>query len=92
MSTQWEASGYYYPVQVAQFGLSHYSKNLSEPHPKMRNLENGRNFTANWHIPSEASLLRRQESTINSWVLDFYSKGIDTLMSIQAKTYLLSYL
>ena len=26
MSSQWNASGHIYPVQVGQFGLSHYSK------------------------------------------------------------------
>ncbi|CAH1985727.1 unnamed protein product [Acanthoscelides obtectus] len=30
VSTQWDSQGYYYPTQIAQFGLSHYSKNLTD--------------------------------------------------------------
>lgn len=33
ISTQWETQGYFYATQIAQFGLSHYSKNLTEPEP-----------------------------------------------------------
>lgn len=36
VSTQWEAQGYYYPTQIAQFGLSHYSKNLTDPEPRRK--------------------------------------------------------
>ena len=28
ISTQWSRQGYFYPIQIAQFGLSHYSKEL----------------------------------------------------------------
>lgn len=34
ISTQWEKRGYFYPTQIAQFGLSHYSKNFTEPEPR----------------------------------------------------------
>lgn len=34
ISTQWEKRGYYYPTQIAQFGLSHYSKNFTEAEPR----------------------------------------------------------
>lgn len=36
LSTQWEIQGYYYPTQIAQFGLSHYSKNLTDPEPRKK--------------------------------------------------------
>lgn len=36
VSMQWEAQGYYYPTQIAQFGLSHYSKNLTDPEPRRK--------------------------------------------------------
>lgn len=26
LSTQWDKAGYYYPTQIAQYGLSHWSK------------------------------------------------------------------
>ena len=30
MSSQWNSAGYYYPTQIAQYGLSHYSKYIAE--------------------------------------------------------------
>ncbi|KAG0726059.1 D-glucuronyl C5-epimerase B [Chionoecetes opilio] len=34
ISTQWQSSGYTYPIQIAQFGLSHYCKHLTEDAPQ----------------------------------------------------------
>lgn len=48
VSTQWESNGYYYPTQVAQFGLAHYSKNLTEPEPRVKILDDGVTFFGNW--------------------------------------------
>lgn len=36
LSTQWQTQAYYYPTQIAQFGLSHYSKNLTDPEPRKK--------------------------------------------------------
>jgi len=41
LSTQWSSDGYFYAIQIAQYGLSHYSKNLTEKSVKVRVLENG---------------------------------------------------
>jgi len=30
VSSQWNSSGYYYPTQIAQYALSHYSKYVVE--------------------------------------------------------------
>lgn len=30
ISTQWGPQGYYYPIQIAQYALSHYSKHLKK--------------------------------------------------------------
>nr|XP_003228610.1 PREDICTED: D-glucuronyl C5-epimerase [Anolis carolinensis]XP_008120483.1 PREDICTED: D-glucuronyl C5-epimerase [Anolis carolinensis] len=35
LSTQWGPQGYFYPIQIAQYGLSHYSKNLTEKPPNV---------------------------------------------------------
>ncbi|XP_064336852.1 D-glucuronyl C5-epimerase isoform X2 [Camelus dromedarius] len=35
LSTQWGPQGYFYPIQIAQYGLSHYSKNLTEKPPRV---------------------------------------------------------
>jgi len=34
VTTQWLPSGFYYPIQIAQFGLAHFSRNLTEPPPR----------------------------------------------------------
>lgn len=41
ISTQWEPAGHYYPIQIAQFALSHYSKHLKEGEPDRIYLLNG---------------------------------------------------
>uniref|UniRef100_A0A0K8SUY8 heparosan-N-sulfate-glucuronate 5-epimerase n=1 Tax=Lygus hesperus TaxID=30085 RepID=A0A0K8SUY8_LYGHE len=48
VSTQWESNGYYYPTQVSQFGLAHYSKNLTEPEPRIKVLDDGISSFGNW--------------------------------------------
>lgn len=48
ISTQWEVQGYFYPTQIAQFGLSHYSKNLTEPEPRFKIIEDGSTHYSNW--------------------------------------------
>nr|CAG4646858.1 EOG090X0272 [Megafenestra aurita]SVE92256.1 EOG090X0272 [Megafenestra aurita] len=73
VSTQWEASGYYYPVQVAQYGLSHYSKNLSESLPKRKVLEDGNFLSAKWQVPKGAYIKRYYENAKSTHVLEFNS-------------------
>lgn len=48
VSSQWDSGGYYYPIQIAQFGLAHYSKNLTEPEPRITTLENGDKELVKW--------------------------------------------
>jgi len=73
---QWEAGGYYYPVQVAQYGLSHYSKNLTEPAPKQRLLEDGDEVVAKWQVPKGAYIKRKvYNDVIQSDVAEFNSRG-----------------
>lgn len=57
-TTQWNLEGYFYATQVAQFGLSHYSKNLTDPEPTRKFVEDGDANQANWTIPKESSLSR----------------------------------
>ncbi|XP_052860948.1 D-glucuronyl C5-epimerase B [Anopheles cruzii] len=58
ISTQWESQGYCYATQIAQFGLSHYSKNLTEPEPRRKVVEDGDREMAAWIIPKSSSLNR----------------------------------
>ncbi|XP_076047168.1 D-glucuronyl C5-epimerase isoform X2 [Oratosquilla oratoria] len=49
ISTQWKSSGHTYPIQIAQFGLSHYCRHLAEPPPNRVILEDGHDHRAKWH-------------------------------------------
>ena len=35
ISTQWSIEGYYYPIQISQFGLAAYSKNKTDTNPQI---------------------------------------------------------
>ncbi|NXM45887.1 GLCE epimerase, partial [Gymnorhina tibicen] len=64
LSTQWGPQGYFYPIQIAQYGLSHYSKNLTEKPPHVEVYEtagdgngNGNgNGNGDWTVPKYCSL------------------------------------
>ncbi|EFA10381.1 D-glucuronyl C5-epimerase B [Tribolium castaneum] len=71
ISTQWESQGYYYPTQIAQFGLSHYSKNLTEPEPRRKIIEDGERELAKWGVPHPGTIERVYDKTAGSKVLKF---------------------
>ncbi|NWY49088.1 GLCE epimerase, partial [Sylvia atricapilla] len=62
LSTQWGPQGYFYPIQIAQYGLSHYSKNLTEKPPHVEVYETGGDGNAGnagngeWTVPKGCSL------------------------------------
>lgn len=74
MSTQWNPHGYYYPTQIAQFGLSHYSKNLTLQQPKVTILENGQ-LNPLWNVPDASKIQIVFNTQVNSDVVDFISAG-----------------
>lgn len=79
VSTQWESQGYYYPTQIAQFGLSHYSKNLTEPEPRRTLLEDAeRDLLAHWVVPNGASVSRIMDSHTGNHVVQFSSPDFVT--------------
>ncbi|RUS71622.1 hypothetical protein EGW08_020614 [Elysia chlorotica] len=41
LTTQWSDSGYHYPIQVAQYGLSHHAKSRTAGEPRRLVLEDG---------------------------------------------------
>lgn len=71
ISTQWESKGYYYATQIAQFGLSHYSKNLTDPEPRRKIIENCGREQANWFVPPNSYLERVFDFNINNTILKF---------------------
>ncbi|NWI57084.1 GLCE epimerase, partial [Calyptomena viridis] len=62
LSTQWGPQGYFYPIQIAQYGLSHYSKNLTEKPPHVEVYETAedrdrdRDRDRGWTVPKGCSL------------------------------------
>lgn len=75
ISTQWEDSGYYYPVQVAQYGLSHFSKNLTEPRPNVRTMEDGYAVQAKWQSPKGGFIRRHFNASLQTHVVEFNSRS-----------------
>uniref|UniRef100_A0A2R5LJV9 heparosan-N-sulfate-glucuronate 5-epimerase n=1 Tax=Ornithodoros turicata TaxID=34597 RepID=A0A2R5LJV9_9ACAR len=78
ISTQWDARGHFYPVQIAQFGLSHFSKNLSEAAPVFNVLEDGRRAQYGTWVTSskgKASYVRVFDKASQSSVIEFKTSG-----------------
>ncbi|CAG9859949.1 unnamed protein product [Phyllotreta striolata] len=85
VSIQWESQGYYYPTQIAQFGLSHFSKNLTEPEPRRKTVEDCEKDLAKWIVPTTAQLERVFDKSLNTRTLTFstsdnYMDGIKLKM------------
>jgi heparosan-N-sulfate-glucuronate 5-epimerase len=70
ITTQWNSEGYFYATQIAQFGLAHYSKNLTEPEPTRKVLEDGEANQGSWIIPKNSSIIR-QPSLNKSTIVNF---------------------
>ncbi|KPJ07372.1 D-glucuronyl C5-epimerase [Papilio machaon] len=71
VSTQWEPRGFYYPTQIAQFGLAHYSKNVTEPEPRVRIIDDGDKVLENWIVSKDATISREYDQEMKSKVLKF---------------------
>lgn len=50
ISTQWEPKGHFYPIQIAQFGLSHFSKDLAQGPPRVVVIEDGSFLQEYWSV------------------------------------------
>lgn len=74
ISTQWEPVGHYYPIQIAQFALSHYSKYLSEGEPdKIVLLDGGNQDVESWSTGSGVKVKSVWNKGRASQVLEFQS-------------------
>ncbi|XP_073845187.1 D-glucuronyl C5-epimerase [Musca autumnalis] len=84
ISTQWEKRGYFYPTQIAQFALSHYSKNITEPPPRINILENADDVRSTWHIPKTSNLSRIWHPKFNSSVIQYETAAdFDSAITLQ---------
>lgn len=82
VSTQWESQGYFYPTQIAQFGLSHYSKNLTEPEPRRKVFEDGSIVMSEWIVPAGSLITRVLEPQLNTHVLHFQTTDVGVTLNL----------
>jgi heparosan-N-sulfate-glucuronate 5-epimerase len=76
LSTQWGPQGYFYPIQIAQFGLSHYSKFLVEKEPFTEVYEDGSDDGSKWMTQEgRSSVTTVMDEDLHQKVIKFDSKG-----------------
>lgn len=68
-------------IFIAQFGLSHFSKNLTEPEPRRKIIDDCERDFAKWTVPTTAKLERVFDKTLNTKILNFstsenYMEGV----------------
>uniref|UniRef100_A0AAV2J8F3 heparosan-N-sulfate-glucuronate 5-epimerase n=1 Tax=Knipowitschia caucasica TaxID=637954 RepID=A0AAV2J8F3_KNICA len=96
LSTQWGPQGYFYAIQIAQYALSHYSKNLTERAPRVEvydTAEEPSRDSSTWSVPSGCSLSRGYEQSRHSSVRHFNSPGSSEGVSLplgNSKDFILS--
>ncbi|XP_048471987.1 D-glucuronyl C5-epimerase [Rhincodon typus] len=99
LSTQWGPQGYFYPIQIAQYGLSHYSKNLTErpPHTEVYEIAEKRDKGTrqnDWIMPKGCTVSTVFDKTRSSNVKQFTtpesSDGV-YLMLGNAKDFIISF-
>ncbi|KAF6732603.1 D-glucuronyl C5-epimerase [Oryzias melastigma] len=87
LSTQWGPQGYFYAIQIAQYGLSHYSKNLTEraPHVEIYDTaeEKDSRATAPWSAPKGCSLNRVHDKSRSTSVRQFNAPESSEGVSLQ---------
>ena len=77
VSTQWNTKGYYYPIQVAQYGLNHYSKYLVKKKMEKRILiDNGTMISPEkWKIVRGGNVRIVNDADTKAKVIFFDSRG-----------------
>ena len=76
ISTQWGSQGYYYPIQIAQYGLSHYSKYLLDTTRVMSVLEDGESGSLGMWQFTSSSLRTVFDKERNTNILEFNTHGL----------------
>ncbi|XP_054708007.1 D-glucuronyl C5-epimerase B-like [Uloborus diversus] len=83
VSTQWDTRGHFYPIQIAQFGLSHFSKNLTEPAPLVLLVEDGeKTLHGKWLYSRVNRPSLRRVVDAGSTLLEFKTRGPGTEISL----------
>ncbi|KAK3509677.1 hypothetical protein QTP70_008425 [Hemibagrus guttatus] len=97
LSTQWGPQGYFYAIQIAQYGLSHFSKNLTEraPHVEVYDTAEEHNSKPNaWSVPKGCTLTtsydKTRASTIRLFNAPENSEGISLSLG-NTKDFIISF-
>ncbi|XP_036399027.1 D-glucuronyl C5-epimerase B-like [Megalops cyprinoides] len=97
LSTQWGPQGYFYAIQIAQYGLSHYSKNLTErpPHVELYDTaEEPDSRPSAWTVPKGCSLTRvydkSRATTVRQFSTPENSEGISLPLG-NSKDFIISF-
>ena len=77
ISTQWGPEGYFYPIQIAQYGLSHYSKYLAENTRTRMVVDDAEDDSrVKWITPDEMSSVENiMDPSKNTRVIEFDTSG-----------------
>ena len=77
ISTQWGPQGYHYPIQIAQYGLSHYSKYLIDKSRKMTIIEDAEDgSTSQWSVSERSATVKNIiDQDTQSRVIEFNTDG-----------------
>ena len=78
LSNQWGQQGYFYPIQIAQYGLSHYSKYVKKSVKSSRavvveDAEDG--TTSRWSTVGDAAVHNVLDTDAHSRVIQFETAG-----------------
>ncbi|NWI94331.1 GLCE epimerase, partial [Pitta sordida] len=96
LSTQWGPQGYFYPIQIAQYGLSHYSKNLTEkpPHVEVYETAEDRDRDRGWTVPKGCSLAtlwdKARLTNVKQFVAPEASEGVSLQLG-NARDFIISF-
>lgn len=87
LSTQWGPQGYFYPIQIAQYGLSHYSKNLTEKPPHIEVYETAEDRDKNskpndWTVPKGCFMASVADKSRFTNVKQFIAPGKSCFMCV----------
>ena len=85
VSTQWNPKGHFYPIQIAQYGLSHYNvlqlEGDSDGREKVfEDAESVSDVSWNWAAPQNAQISNVFDKERNTRVFQFSTTGKPTIM------------
>ena len=77
ISTQWGPEGYFYPIQIAQYGLSHYSKYLSDTERVKVMVEDAEDGgTTKWRSSSQVTVENVYNAAKDTNLIEFEAPGM----------------